>query len=1133
MKILKIKIHNIASVGDAEIDFSKGVLKDEPLFLITGPTGAGKTTILDAICLALYARTPRMEKVEGREKYDMEELALQTNDNRQLMRRNTAECFAELVFIGNDDVKYKANWSVRRAYGKVDGKLQPQMHSLQNLHTGAVIEKGARNEIERVVGFKYEQFCRTSMLAQGDFTKFLQSNSNDKSDILEKITGTSVYSAIGRKIYEVAQEKKENLKTMQLRMEGIRTLSVEERVELENSIVAKSGKIKKIEQECAGLRRRNDWLVKQEHLQKQKADIGRKLVACMEEKEAPAYKEEEQLLNDYAVSSEARVWWAELSSLRNEMEQEKRKQAQYTSEFTGLMYGLHALQEQLKVKQERIETLRSFIRSQENNKSMFREFSRIELWMGQMEALERSIRQHKEKIASSGNSKKVQEEGCRKLVREIAEKEEILKGKQRDIQERHAVLQQLDFERLQLESRKLDERKSLLEQAFMALALLDAAQKNSRQAKTELDADNQRLEDYGRRLPLKEQEYAAKKKDNEKWEETYDRMSQSLKEWAKEARRKLQPGDTCPVCGQVVCERLEDDSFVSALAPVEEQRRVSREELKQANNALVALKQEAEEAKKQCARHVGLYKTAEQECGVRLETAKAACMKCEVEYRTYEGASELLKQLQEENRRESERVAGELCRVAAVNKELVSLQSEKERQLKELEVLKDRKVKVDKAILSLDSEMVGLRSHQVRDGEELRSIVARLDALMVSPDWQEQCKEDRTQFIGNLKKQTETYTASCEEERNTVHAVSNMMLVLENIRKFKDIILQAIPVWSDLCPEDKGIEESRLLDRWHVLSTDIIQWKQKILSFRESIKDKERKLEAFHSECADVDAERLKMLAACSKEVIEEMTGRHKKVGDAIVMLQGELKQVEVQERRNREEKPDLAETDTVPALERQIAELGSVTEQLQQNLGAMRQTLKTDEENRKLHEEAIREVNRLAKESERWDMFCRMLGDREGKTFRNVAQSFILGHLLKTANLYLRQFTDRYQLTYNPGSLVILVEDKYRQSAPQSASILSGGESFMVSLSLALALSQLNSGRSDVDTLFIDEGFGTLDSECLGAVMDTLEKLHQIGGRRVGIISHVEELEERISAKIIVSRSGSHPSRIRVERDV
>ncbi len=121
---------------------------------------------------------------------------------------------------------------------------------------------------------------------------------------------------------------------------------------------------------------------------------------------------------------------------------------------------------------------------------------------------------------------------------------------------------------------------------------------------------------------------------------------------------------------------------------------------------------------------------------------------------------------------------------------------------------------------------------------------------------------------------------------------------------------------------------------------------------------------------------------------------------------------------------------------------------------------------------------------------------------------------------------SDRYTLKVVPGTFVIMLEDAYQGYTSRSAATISGGESFLVSLSLALALSDIG-GRLAVDTLFIDEGFGTLSGEPLRKAVDTLRSLHAASGRHVGIISHVEELRERIPVQIRLSRSSDSSSSI------
>lgn len=214
MKIKQLHISNIASIIEATIDFTAQPLCDSDVYLITGDTGAGKTTILDAICLALFNNTPRLAKgTKVTVKNGDDELTLR--DPRRLMRRNTGEALVELLFEGNDGTDYKAEWQVQRGKKKkVDNKINSINRSITNLATGESIQSAGVKDAElqakiaEVIGLDFDQFCRTTMLAQNEFTKFLSSGETERADILEKITQTAEFSAVGSKVYEIQSAKK-------------------------------------------------------------------------------------------------------------------------------------------------------------------------------------------------------------------------------------------------------------------------------------------------------------------------------------------------------------------------------------------------------------------------------------------------------------------------------------------------------------------------------------------------------------------------------------------------------------------------------------------------------------------------------------------------------------------------------------------------------------------------------------------------------------------------------------------------------------------------------------------------------------------------------------------------------------
>lgn len=196
---------------------------------------------------------------------------------------------------------------------------------------------------------------------------------------------------------------------------------------------------------------------------------------------------------------------------------------------------------------------------------------------------------------------------------------------------------------------------------------------------------------------------------------------------------------------------------------------------------------------------------------------------------------------------------------------------------------------------------------------------------------------------------------------------------------------------------------------------------------------------------------------------------------------------------------------------------------------GAISQQLKQDADNKAKFESILKKIEIASAEHASWENLSSTFGSADGKKFRTIAQSFVLHDMLQKANVYLQQFIPRYEMKGQPGTLAIAVIDHEMVDSDRPISNLSGGESFLLSLSLALGLSSLSNQAMAMDTLFIDEGFGTLDSDYLSTVIDALEKLHNIGGKKVGIISHVDSLKERITTQIQVNNINNSHSEIKV----
>ncbi|WP_306394208.1 AAA family ATPase [Telluria beijingensis] len=272
MKILSIRGKNLASLaGEFAVDFESGPLASSGLFAISGPTGAGKSTLLDALCLALYGDTPRLLKRSGTRLPDVGDETVTAQDPRTLLRRGAAEGWAEVDFVGSDDGRYRARWAVRRSRNKPGGALQPVKITLHRLPEmaplgGTNTEAGA--EIVQRIGLSFDQFTRAVLLAQNEFSAFLKSDENERGELLETLTGSTIYSELSRRAFERYKLEQQRTELLKAKLADAAPLAPDERAALDLERAAADTARTALDQRHALFEAQLRWHQEQDKLQR-------------------------------------------------------------------------------------------------------------------------------------------------------------------------------------------------------------------------------------------------------------------------------------------------------------------------------------------------------------------------------------------------------------------------------------------------------------------------------------------------------------------------------------------------------------------------------------------------------------------------------------------------------------------------------------------------------------------------------------------------------------------------------------------------------------------------------------------------------------------------------------------------
>ena len=418
-----------------------------------------------------------------------------------------------------------------------------------------------------------------------------------------------------------------------------------------------------------------------------------------------------------------------------------------------------------------------------------------------------------------------------------------------------------------------------------------------------------------------------------------------------------------------------------------------------------------------------------------------------------------------------------------------------------------------------------------REALTVSQCVEKGETLIVFTPWQEAWKTDRENFITALKKETNRYVEQQTRREQLSHKVESLASQVEHVQSVRQSILSELPDWRQATPETipDGPCPEGLPGQWNALNTSVLSVCHAIKTSQKLREEKSAGVEAFLVGHPEISREYLGKLAGLEVEKVNMARRTLQKLDNDLTSRRAEMERVGRELTQHQAQRPSETEGMTLAAVEETISRLEEQQTGKLARLGAIAQMLAHHEECLQRIRKVKEQIEVKQKEVDNWAGVAALFGSADGKKFRNIAQSYVLRQLLAGANHYLSRLTDRYRMECPPGGLTILLRDEYQGGVKRPTSTISGGESFLVSLALALGLSSLNRKSLSVDVLFIDEGFGTLDSDYLNTVMEALEKLHQIGGKKVGIISHVEALRERIATQIHVERVNHTLSRVEV----
>lgn len=1150
MKIKELHLRNIASIEKADIDFDSDI-KDgmtgapASIFLISGDTGTGKSVLLDGISMALYRRTPRIVGVANKsdnEYTDINGESIRINSIEQYTRLGISEkdeCYSELVFEGNDGRTYRARLELGIKRGKKDEKgNRPLKHRSPKWTVKIGEEDWQKVDVKgdvilEAVGLTFEQFGRMAMLAQGQFASFLTGDKKEREQILEQLTNTKKFSIYGeaiKNLYDIARGKKEKAQSI-YDTEKSHILNPEDEKEIADNIVRLKKEKEQLDKDCKNIKDTLDLVnkINDNFKWRQEAEAKKNYIETVIGGED--YKTKKLLVADWdATNNERQMLSEKIRAKRQKTDAEKQigeKQCTFNLLYADFLYRENVISD----KKKKTESISAWLKERKELDGVFSKADSIGIQLEQyketsakLDLAERTLAKEKDKTEALENTKKAAEADTKKAKVAVDEK-------QASIDALTAQRNALNPNGINDGIKVATQRKNNLNNLSERLVKLEESRSAAQALKRDLDNGVNELQTLCNTLNTLQKTVDEKMQKEEEARSLLSTMKMSVDDRLTELRQRLYKthADTCPLCGQHIDELHLDKDFNAILTPLQQRE----DEAKAALNNAVAVR---DAAKSKYDTFKGVHETRQKAYDKEVEKLNKE------EITVVEEAKKL-------NLDSTQPLSSQIdIALNETTENIVALdgkQKKAEALLGDINRLLEEKKPLDKSLSEAEKRQLSAKTDIERNAEEMQrlsdlikdlrenreklshSLSALLDGAY--PAWASDIETVKRQ----LKKDADEYCANKEEERKSKVAIEKEESMLSSIRDIYNLIIAGHAEWKTSTVPQK-YSTNNINSSWTNLHADVSHLEQELEQANKAISETTAALSVYYQKSQKTEESLLALLNAehvvsAARMFITETDANLKSC--KAVMANIEKNMDDLLKKLNVDKLEDMPVKEI---LEESLAGLDFKCEQNTKDIGNYSAQLVQNEKNKDRFKEAEEALRKAEEIFGKWDRMNRVFG---GTRFRTLVQTYILRPLLNNANIYLEKITDRYTLTCSEenNQLSILVLDRYNKNQVRSVTVLSGGERFMISLALSLALSSLNRQDMNVNILFIDEGFGTLDEANLNSVMSTLEKLQEIAGqtnRRVGIISHREELVERIPVKIQVKKKGEGRSVVNITNE-